>query len=51
VFCSEDAKGRSRNLPAWPTPRNDSTPPYHPLIAERQKAAKTRLYFVEGLPQ
>jgi hypothetical protein len=28
-----------------------STPPYHPLIAERQKAAKTRLYFVLGLPQ
>jgi uncharacterized protein (DUF1330 family) len=28
-----------------------STPPYQPLIAERQKAAKTRLYFVDGLPQ
>lgn len=28
-----------------------STPPYHPLIAERQKTAETRLYFVEGLPQ
>jgi len=26
-------------------------PPYHPLIAERQKAADTRLYFVEGMPQ
>jgi uncharacterized protein (DUF1330 family) len=26
-------------------------PPYHPLIAERQKAAKTRLYLVEGVPQ
>jgi uncharacterized protein (DUF1330 family) len=26
-------------------------PPYHPLIAEREKAAKTRLYIVEGLPQ
>jgi uncharacterized protein (DUF1330 family) len=26
-------------------------PPYHPLIAERQKAAQTRLYIVEGLPQ
>jgi uncharacterized protein (DUF1330 family) len=26
-------------------------PPYHPLIAERQRAAKTRLYIVEGLPQ
>ena len=26
-------------------------PPYHPLIAERQKAAKTRLYLVEGTPQ
>jgi uncharacterized protein (DUF1330 family) len=26
-------------------------PPYHPLIAERQKAAKTRLYIVEGAPQ
>jgi uncharacterized protein (DUF1330 family) len=26
-------------------------PPYHPLIAERQKAAKTRLYIVEGVPQ
>jgi uncharacterized protein (DUF1330 family) len=28
-----------------------STPPYAPLIAERQKAANTRVYFVEGLPQ
>jgi uncharacterized protein (DUF1330 family) len=28
-----------------------STPPYQPLIAEREKAAKTRLYFVEGVPQ
>ena len=28
-----------------------STPPYHPMIAERQKAAKTRLYFVEGVWQ
>jgi uncharacterized protein (DUF1330 family) len=27
------------------------TPPYKELIAERQKAAKTRLYFVEGVPQ
>ena len=26
-------------------------PPYHPLIAERQKAAKTRRYFVEGVAQ
>jgi uncharacterized protein (DUF1330 family) len=26
-------------------------PPYHPLIAERQRAAKTRLYIVEGAPQ
>ena len=25
-----------------------STRPYHPMIVERQKAAKTRLYFVEG---
>ena len=28
-----------------------STPPYSPLIAERQKAAKSQLYIVEGLPQ
>ena len=28
-----------------------SEPPYQPLIAEREKAAKTRLYIVEGLPQ
>jgi uncharacterized protein (DUF1330 family) len=28
-----------------------SEPPYHPLIAERQNAAKVRLYFVEGVPQ
>jgi uncharacterized protein (DUF1330 family) len=27
-----------------------SQPPYHPLIAEREKAAKTRLFIVEGLP-
>jgi uncharacterized protein (DUF1330 family) len=26
-------------------------PPYHPLIAERQKAAKTRLFLVEGVAQ
>ena|ERR1700722_7447329 len=26
-----------------------STPPYAPLIAEREKAAKSRVYFVEGL--
>jgi len=26
-------------------------PPYHPLIAERQKAADTRLCLVEGMPQ
>jgi uncharacterized protein (DUF1330 family) len=26
-------------------------PPYHLLIAERQKAAKTRLYLIEGAPQ
>jgi uncharacterized protein (DUF1330 family) len=26
-------------------------PPYHPLIAQRQKAAKTRLYLVEGVAQ
>jgi len=28
-----------------------STPPYSELIPERQKAATTRLYIVEGLPQ
>jgi uncharacterized protein (DUF1330 family) len=28
-----------------------SEPPYHPLIAEREKAAKTRLYLVEGVAQ
>jgi uncharacterized protein (DUF1330 family) len=28
-----------------------STPPYQPLIAEREKAAKSRVYIVEGLPQ
>lgn len=28
-----------------------ATPPYKELIPLRQKAAKTRLYFVEGLPQ
>ena len=28
-----------------------STPPDKDLIAEREKAAKTRLYFVEGVPQ
>jgi len=28
-----------------------STPPYNELIPERQKAAKTLLYIVEGLPQ
>jgi len=28
-----------------------STPPYSELIPERQKAAKTQLYIVEGLPQ
>lgn len=28
-----------------------TTPPYKNLIAEREKAAKTRLYIVEGLPQ
>jgi uncharacterized protein (DUF1330 family) len=28
-----------------------STPPYQPLIAEREDAADTRLYLVEGLPQ
>ena len=28
-----------------------STPPYQPLIAERQKAAKSRVFMVEGLPQ
>ena len=27
------------------------SPAYKPLIAERQKAAKTRLYFVEGVAQ
>ncbi len=26
-------------------------PPYHPLIAEREKAAKSRVFLVEGLPQ
>ena len=26
-------------------------PPYRPLIAEREKAAKTRLFLVDGLPQ
>jgi uncharacterized protein (DUF1330 family) len=29
----------------------DATPPYKELIPLRQKAARTRLYFVEGLPQ
>jgi uncharacterized protein (DUF1330 family) len=28
-----------------------ATPPYSLLIPERQKAAKTQLYIVEGLPQ
>jgi uncharacterized protein (DUF1330 family) len=28
-----------------------STPPYSELIPERQKAAKSQLYIVEGLPQ
>ena len=28
-----------------------SSPSYQPLIAERQKAAKTRLYLVEGVAQ
>jgi uncharacterized protein (DUF1330 family) len=28
-----------------------STPPYLPLIAERQKVSKARFYIVEGLPQ
>ena len=28
-----------------------STPPYAPLIAERQKATHSRVYIVEGLPQ
>jgi uncharacterized protein (DUF1330 family) len=28
-----------------------STPPYSELIPERQKAAKSRVYIVEGLPQ
>jgi uncharacterized protein (DUF1330 family) len=28
-----------------------STPPYLPLIAERQKASKARFYIVEGTPQ
>jgi uncharacterized protein (DUF1330 family) len=28
-----------------------ATPPYSSLIPERQKAAKTQLYVVEGLPQ
>jgi uncharacterized protein (DUF1330 family) len=28
-----------------------SSPPYGELIPERQKAAKTQLYIVEGLPQ
>jgi uncharacterized protein (DUF1330 family) len=28
-----------------------ATPPYTALIPERQKAAKTQLYMVEGLPQ
>jgi uncharacterized protein (DUF1330 family) len=28
-----------------------STSPYQPLIAEREKAAKSRVYIVEGLPQ
>lgn len=28
-----------------------STPPYQPLISEREKAAKSRVYIVEGLPQ
>ncbi len=26
-------------------------PPYHPLVAEREKAAKSRVFLVEGLPQ
>ena|SRR5579862_5478852 len=28
-----------------------STPPYKDLIAERQKSAKSRLYFLDGVPQ
>jgi uncharacterized protein (DUF1330 family) len=28
-----------------------STPPYKDLIPEREKAAKSRVYIVEGLPQ
>ena len=28
-----------------------STPPYKDLIAERQKSANSRLYFVDGVPQ
>jgi uncharacterized protein (DUF1330 family) len=28
-----------------------STPPYQPLIAEREKAARSRVYIVDGLPQ
>ncbi len=28
-----------------------TTPPYKDLIAERQKSAKSRLYFVDGMPQ
>jgi uncharacterized protein (DUF1330 family) len=28
-----------------------TTPPYKDLIAERQKSANSRLYFVEGVPQ
>ena len=28
-----------------------STPPYQPLIAEREKAAKSRVFIVEGVPQ
>jgi uncharacterized protein (DUF1330 family) len=28
-----------------------SQPPYQPLIAEREKAAKSRVFMVEGLPQ
>lgn len=27
-----------------------STPPYKDLIAERQKSAKSRLYFLDGVP-
>ena len=28
-----------------------TTPPYKDLIAERQKSAKSRLYFLDGVPQ